>query len=165
MGVGFDSIGIEVEFSVQAGVHGGQVIALEVIVDVGLPVAIHVVSAAFEELHVLEGESLGLLRKLSEALGQRPRLRIKIHKHEVEPFRTADGGEREVLGAESIDPVDLGGVVEGAVEVVGPSVIEAAKKLARSAAFGRRSSAMAADVKESTQHVISAANGEQGFPD
>src|SRR5512133_1315137 len=101
MRIWLDGVGVEVEFPVQTGVHGGQVIALEVIVDVGFPVAIHVVSAALEELHVLEGESLGLLRKLTEALGQRPSLRIKVHKYKVEPFLTADGDKCEVLGAES----------------------------------------------------------------
>ncbi len=53
--------------------------------------------------------------------------------------------------------VNFGGVHERAIEAVGPSVISAAKQLARAATLGRRSGAMAADVIEAAQFPIDSA--------
>jgi hypothetical protein len=79
---------------------------------------------------MLEGESHGLLYKFAKALRQRSGVEIEIHEYQVEPFFTAHRGERKVFRAEPLDTFDLGGVIEGAIEVVGPSVIDTAKKLA-----------------------------------
>ena len=48
----FDRVGVVIEFAVQSGVHAGQVIAFEVIVDICFPVALHLVGTALEKLHV-----------------------------------------------------------------------------------------------------------------
>jgi hypothetical protein len=125
MGVRFHGVGVEIEFAVQTGMHRRQMVALEIVVDVGFPVALHVVDTALEELHILKRKSLGLLYKFAKALRQWPGVQIQIHEYQVEPFFTAHRGERKVFGAEPLDIFDLGGVIERAIKVVGPSVIDA----------------------------------------
>src|SRR5579862_4579670 len=141
--------------------HAGQVISLKVIVDVGFPIALHVVDAALEQLHLAERKFLGLHRKRSQTRPQRWGMRIKIHKHEIEPFLDAHWNERELLRTKSLEAFDLGRADERTVEVIGPSVIAAAKKFARTAAFCRRPGPVPADVVKTSQDSVDSSHEDQ----
>ncbi len=160
MRIGLDRVGVEIEFAIQAGMHGRQVVALKIVVDIGFPVALHLIGAALKELHGAKWKTLGLWSEVADALVERTGIGIEIHEDQVEPFFAAHRHERKVFRAEAFDSFDLGGMVEGAIEVVGPSVVDAAKKFARSAALRRRSSAMTADVVESAELLIGSTNYE-----
>jgi len=100
--VRLDCAGVEVEFVIQTGMHGGKVVALEIVVDAGLPVAPHVVGAAFEEVHARGGEAFGLPREISQAFEQRLGVGIEVHKYQVEPFFAAHRGKGEVFRLEPL---------------------------------------------------------------
>ena len=55
-----------VDFLHQAGMGDGDVIALEIVVDVDLPIAVNHVVAAFGKLETFELETLRLLRNRAE---------------------------------------------------------------------------------------------------
>src|SRR5205823_1969638 len=59
-----------VDFLHQAGMRDGNVIALEIVVDVNFPIAIDDVIAALGKLQTLELETLRLLRSLAEVWRQ-----------------------------------------------------------------------------------------------
>src|SRR5579864_9496443 len=145
--------------------NGGKVVALEIVVNVSFPVALHVVSAALEELHCFERKALRLLRQIAEARKQWRRVRIEIHKDEVEPFLAANRHQREVFSLESLHAVDLGRVIEGSVEVVGPSVVDATEELARSATLCSGAGAMPADIEKTAKLLSGAAHDDKRFPD
>src|SRR5580658_9548327 len=138
--------------------HAGQVIALKIIVHIGLPVALHVVSAALEQLHRGKGKLLRLPRQLAQTLAQGPRLRIKVHEHQVEPFLGMHRLQSEVCGTKSVHPFDFGGAEQSAVEAISPAVISAAKQFARTAAFCRRSGPVPTNVIETSHSSIEPAH-------
>src|SRR5437879_7221324 len=138
--------------------HAGQVVALEIIVDISFPVAFHVVSSTLEELHALKVELFSLLWQRFEALSQRTRVGVQGHENEVEPFFGAHRHESKVLGAKSLDSFDFGCADQRAVKTVGPAVIAAPEKLAGAAAFGGRAGTVPAYVVEPAQLAIRAAD-------
>jgi hypothetical protein len=60
--VGLDHVRIEVKLPVEAGMHTRQMVAFEIVVHVGFPVALHVVSAPLKQLHFRERKTLRLSR-------------------------------------------------------------------------------------------------------
>ena len=60
--VRLNHVGIEIQFAIQPGMHAGQVIVLQVVVHISLPVALHVVGAALEQLHLCKRKLLRLCR-------------------------------------------------------------------------------------------------------
>src|SRR3954464_9726140 len=138
-----------------------QMISLKVVVDVRFPVALHVISAPLEEFHFAEGKLLYLHGQLTQTLAQRPRIGIEIHKHKVEPFVDSHWRKRKVLRTKVLYAFDLGRTDQSAVETVGPTVVSAAKQLARAAALGRRTRTMPANVEETPQLSIESADTQQ----
>ena len=124
----FDDIGVVVEFAIQTGMDAGQVISLEIVIDVCFPIAPHFVDASLKQLHTDERKFPGLLRQTPEALFERRRIRIEVYEDEIEPNLDAKRHEREILRAESFDTFDFRRVDERAVKTVSPSVIGAAKQ-------------------------------------
>src|SRR5947207_14543405 len=99
----------------------GNVVALEIIVDVNLPVAVDDVIAALREVQALELEAVGLLRDLPQVGGKRLGLKIEVDKHELAPSfaaqrHHADGGAIDTVGA-----IDCRRTNHAAVEGEGPT--------------------------------------------
>lgn len=78
--------------------HAGQVIALKIIVNVGLPIAFHVVRPTLKEFHPGEIETLHLFGKLPQALRQRLGIRVEVDENEVKPLRRTYRCECEIAG-------------------------------------------------------------------
>jgi hypothetical protein len=77
--------GAEVEFPVQARVHRGHVVALEMVVDVDLPVRTHRVAAGGDVVHALERAAARRVLHRGEVIDERRRRRIEVREHEVGP--------------------------------------------------------------------------------
>src|SRR5882762_8965180 len=75
------------------------------------------------------------------------------------------GARAKSSGLNPFDSFDFGSVIQRAVEVVGPAMVEAAKKLAGATTFGGRSGAVTTDVEEATQSIVRTAHDQQGFSD
>jgi hypothetical protein len=163
LGMRFDRVGIEVQFPVQSRMDARQMVALQVVINVCLPIALHVIRAALEEFHFREWEFVSLPGQLTQRLKQWCRPRIKIHEHEIEPFFGSYRCQRKVLWTKPLDAFDLSGTDQRAIEVIRPSVICAAKQLARPATLSGRTGAMAAYVIETSQLLIGSADKQQRF--
>src|SRR5437588_641381 len=75
-----------IEFPIQAWVNAWQVVALEKIVDVNLPVAFHHVIAPLDQLQVLQRVHSRLIRQFTQTGNQSLRSRIQIHEHPRSPL-------------------------------------------------------------------------------
>ena len=141
--------------------HAGQVVTLEIVINISLPVALHVVSATLKQLHPGKTKTFGLRGKLSQALDQRLGSGIKIDEDQIEPFFGSHRSQRKLFGIESGLAFKFGGADERAVKPVGPTVIAATKQFSRTASLGGRSGAMAADVIETAQFALSPAHQQK----
>ena len=56
LSIWFDGVGVVVDFAIEPRVNAGHMIALEIVIDVSLPVTVHLVSAALGKLHAAEVE-------------------------------------------------------------------------------------------------------------
>ena len=96
-----DRVRVVIQLAVQSGMHAGQVVAFEIVVHVSLPVALHVVGAAFEQLHSSKAKTLRLLGKLPQSFQQRFGVRIEVDEDQVGPFFGPHRSQRKVFGIES----------------------------------------------------------------
>src|ERR1700687_3201780 len=142
-----------------------QVVSLKIVVDVGLPVAVHFVGAALGEPHAAEIELLRLGGQFAQRLAQRAGLGIKIDKDEVEPFFDANQKEAEVFGIKILGAVEFGGDEQSAVEAVSPAVVAATEEFAVSTARGGVARAMAANVIKAAENAVVAARDEERLSD
>jgi len=140
-----------IQLAIECRMHAGQVISLKIVVDVGFPIALHVVATTFEELHRGEVEFLGLHFHAAEGLVEGLSIRIQIDENQIEPFLNSDRGEGKLVGIESEDTVKFGGIHQASVEPIGPPVICTAEQLSGTAPFGRGTGPVTANVIEATQ--------------
>src|ERR1700716_3311537 len=71
LGIRLDAVGVVADFAIEGRGDARQVVTLEIVVDIGLPVAIHLVGAALGKLHAAEIELLGVDGQFAETLAQR----------------------------------------------------------------------------------------------
>ena len=130
--------------------HIGHVIALEIILDIGFPVAADLMRGAAHE-------AIGLDRPVAQSFvehghrsGKRRGIAIHIDEDEAAPGLATDRIERIVAWIESLGRTEIPRIGKPAVERVAPTVI-AAHKRARAfalAILGQRAGAMPAHIVE-----------------
>src|SRR5580704_4156659 len=143
---GFHCIGRIIQLPVQSRMHAGQVIAFKIIVHVSLPVAFHFIRPALEEFHSGKIEAFYLLWKYAQTLHQRLGVGIQVDENQVEPLLNPHRCQRESVRTEIMLAFELGSSDQGSIQPVSPTVVAAAKELARTASFSRRSGTMAANI-------------------
>ena len=140
--------------------HVRQVVALEIVVHVDLPVAGHFVGDAAAK------RVAGQARAQADVDSLRPRgevhARIEGGEHQSLPLHHGHLGQADVLGTEPGRVGHVGRGAQTAVEAVVPAVVAAAQG-ARAApvAQGQRSGAVAADVVQAAQDAVLAAHDQQ----
>src|SRR2546423_15558689 len=155
-----------IDFAHQAGMRDGNVVALEIVVDVDLPIAIDDVVAAFGELQSGKLKAARLFGNSSEIRGKAfgtllTRRRIEIHKDEF--FLRFEAHRNHAHGAaiEEFDTVNVGCADQFSVEGVSPTVVLAAHDVLAAAAESDWSRAMAAHVAEGAERSLLVAHDEQ----
>ena len=151
--VRFDPVLIVVELLVQPRVHHGQVVTLEVVVDVDLPVACQVPLPAHHPLHPFGVEFLRPRRDVLEKMGQWRRLVVQVAEDERAPRRDLHRQQVHILGTEVGRPLHLRRANQGAGERIGPAVVFALHRLPLAAAGRHRAGAVQADVVEAAQRL------------
>jgi hypothetical protein len=141
------------------------VVTLEIIVDVGFPVAVHLVGTPLGKFHIAEIELLRLVGQFAEGLEQRGRFSVEVDENKIEPFLDADGNESKVGGIEILYPFKFGSDEEGAVETIGPAMVGATKELAVPATGSGITGAMAADIVKAAKNAILATGYEKRLPE
>src|SRR5215471_12455594 len=143
----------------------GDVVALEIIVDVDLPIAIDDVVAALRKLQAVELEAARLLGDFSQIDEEWLGVKIEVYKNELAPGFAAQRHHAHGAAVEKLDAIHVRRADEAAVESVGPAVILAAQDISAAAAEGDGSSAMAADVAESPKFALLVANDDDRLAD
>jgi len=141
----------------------GDVVALEIVVNVNLPVAIDDVVAALSKLQALELEPLCLLGNLAKIRRERLGFQIEIHEDEVFPSFAAKWNHAHGAAVEELDALDVRCADEAAVQSVGPAMILAAQNIFAAAAESDRSGTMAANVAEGAQFALPVTDDDDGF--
>jgi hypothetical protein len=153
-----DPVGVVVELLEELRVGDRKVVALQVIVDVDLPVALDQVLTPLDQahvIHVVAGRS-HLGGDGAQHLQQRRRIGREADEDERAPSVDAHRHQAEVLLAEILRVLHLGAGTQGAVEAVGPAVIPALQRLAVPACEGHLPGPMAAHVVEPAELTIQA---------
>jgi hypothetical protein len=138
-------------------------VALEVIVDVHLPVAIDVIIVAFGERQALEWKSARKLRNIAKIIGKRKSAAIEIHKNELLPGFAAHRNHTHGGAIEQFDAIDFGSADEAAFERVGPAMVGAIEHVSASTTLGDGARAMTTDVAESAKSARLVTDDDDGF--
>src|SRR5215471_2123626 len=129
----------------------GDVVGVEIIVDIDLPVAVDDVVAALGKRQVFELEFARLLRNVAEKFGKCRRLRIEVDKDELLPGFAAQRDHAHGGAIEEFHAVDFGRADQAAIERVSPAVIGAVQNLLATRALGDGSRTVTADIAEGAQ--------------
>src|SRR5208282_5775591 len=154
-----------IDFAHQAGVSDGNVVALEIVVDVNLPVAVDHIVAALDGLQAFELEAAGLFGNLAEGDEKRLGVWIEVDEDELLPSFQPQRHHAHGAAVEELDAFDVGRADEAAIERVSPAVVAAAENIFAAAALRDRAGAVAADVAEGAQRALLVAHNDDGFTD
>src|SRR5690349_17773549 len=143
----------------------GNVVALEIVVDVNLPIAVDHVVAALGEFQTFELEAAHLLGNLSQAGGERLGVEIEIHKDKLAPGFAAQRHHAHGAAVEEFDAIDVRRANQAAVERVGPAMILAAQNVFAAAAERDGPGAMTADIAEGAQLALLVAHDDHWLAD
>ena len=160
---GIGAILCVVDFLHQAGMGDGDVVALEIVVDVNLPIAIDDVVAALGKLQAFKLKTTRLLRNLTEIRGQGLGLQIEVHEDKLFPGFAAKRHHSHGAAVEEFNAFNVRSADQTAIESVSPAVILATQNVLAAAAKRDRTGTMAANVAESTQFPLLVANDDDGF--
>src|ERR1051326_484787 len=143
--------------------HARQMVALEIVIYIRLPIALHAVVATLHEVHFRERKFRDLGRKLAQVFGEGWSMGIEIDKYPLLPRFAANWTQAKLIVMEILDALHFGRAEQVAFERVSPAVVAATKDLARAATFGGWPRAMAADVVKAAQSAIIPAGNKNGF--
>ena len=149
-----DAIAVVVDFFVQARMDDRDVVPLEVVVDVDLPIAGELVLFAHDVAHRCTAKSRDAAGDVSEHILERRCGAVEIHEDERPPRRNGDGAKAHVGGRESFDAFHLRRAKQLALEAVGPSVVLALKRLSLATAVRDRARAVKTYVVKPTQRCL-----------
>src|SRR6202022_1137320 len=146
-----------VQLAEEPGMHDRDVIALEIVVDVYLPVAVQLpVLAAGEAVSAVVALAQVVEQLGAEVVAKRDGVIAQVHEHEIVPRLHAKLRKAEVRAIEALDAFHLRRREQPAIETVRPSVIAALQDRSLARAFRNRAGAMTADVRHRAQNVVTA---------
>ena len=156
-------VAVVVDRAVEARVRDRDVVALEIVVDVDLPVRLQGVVAALERHQLGEAEPgrFDLGGDLAQEVGERRRAGVEIHERHRPELFDARLAQPHLLRPEALDALHLARPEQTAIEPVGPTVVAALQRGRVAAALDDPAGAMRADVPERAQRAVATAGGEQ----
>src|SRR5215831_13661873 len=163
--VRFEAVGIggDVDLGRKARVGDRAVVALEEVLARDLPVRLDLVFGAEAKLERLDvDDRRDPLRHVSEGLGQRWRVGVRVHEDERAPAVDGDLLEAELGEVEAGLAVRARRGAQGAVEAVRPCVVRALQRFAPAGAGRDDVAAMAADVEEGSDVSLARACNNYG---
>src|SRR6516164_6599829 len=141
-----------------------MVSAVQVVVDVDLPVAVNVVSAAIKELQPADPERRNALHDSPEKFVQRRSFRIEVHEYETLPHFDSDRHKAVVRAAEVLHAFELGHAFERTIQTILPTVVRTLQDLRLSTRLRNNGGRMmATHVEKSAQRPIHAAHNNDGL--
>ena len=148
-------VGAIVEHFGQPRMHVRQVVALEEVVDVDLPVARELVAVAAQVAHRGQVDRRDAFGDAGVDLVERRHVVAQRHEHQALPFVHAQRRQADVLDLEVAGVLHLRRAAQLAGEGVGPAVVLAVQRLGALAVAQReRPRAVAADIWKCAQHAV-----------
>src|ERR1035441_6939953 len=143
---------------------GHVISAVEVIIDVDLPVAMYVVAPPVEVVQLADSEGRNALGEAAEELLQRRGLRVEVHEHKALPGFDLDGNQTVLRAIKVLHAIGLRHALERAVEAVFPSVVRTLQNLRMTAGLSHNGgSVVTADIIEGAQRTVGSANDDDRF--
>src|SRR5580692_3488593 len=103
----------------------GDVVALEIVIDVNLPIAIDDVVAALDGLQALELEAASLFGNFAEIGGERLGVGIEVDEDELFPGFETQRKHAHGAAVEEFDTFNVGSANQPAIKRVRPAMIAA----------------------------------------
>src|SRR5262249_17510906 len=116
-----------VDLSHQSRMRDRNVISLEIVVDVNLPVALNDIVAPFGELQPVETKSERFLRNISKKRRERLGARVEIHEDKIFPGIDPQRHHAHRAAIEKLHTLDIWRPDQPAVQGISPPVIPAAQ--------------------------------------
>src|SRR5262249_5562348 len=107
----------------------GNMVALEIVIDVDLPVARDEVIAPLRQMQAVELESAGLLRNLPEESPERFGIPVEIHEDELFPNFAAQRDHAHRGAIKELHAVHVRRAEKTPIEGVGPAMVLAAQHI------------------------------------
>src|SRR5271166_6149326 len=104
-----------------------MIAAVEIVIDIDLPVTLQGISLAREEMDVSQSERRDACGKIAEECLERGSVLVQRDEDEVFPDGDAERNEAVLGAVEVADAGELGHAYEGAIEAIGPAVIGTAQ--------------------------------------
>jgi len=144
--------------------HDGNVVTLEVVVNVNLPVAVDDVIPALGKRQLREGKFPSQLRNVANKFGEGRSIRSKIDKNKLLPGFASQ--RHHTLGGaiKKFYAVNFGGPDEPAIERVRPAVIRAIQNIPRSGTLRDGPRAVPANVAEGAKGACFVAHDNHRLP-
>ncbi len=140
-------IGLVVDLTVQSRVHQGNVVSLEVVVHVQLPVRRDWVVPRQHMLHALELKRCALRGQIGVKAVEGWCLRVQCREDHWSEHMDLHGLETNTGRIEGLRAIHLRSAQQLALQTVGPAVIATDYSVGVPAALGQWSGAMATDVE------------------
>src|SRR5690242_10713247 len=134
--------------------HVGNVVPFEIVVDVHLPVSVHVVIDAPHERQLVDAGGRDPLADPREIRLERLGPPGQRHEYQPPPLRERYRGEAVVTLVEQLHLVEVRHAAQHPVESVGPAVILADQHVGVAVLHGERSAAVAAHVVKRPQLAV-----------
>src|SRR5579863_7504206 len=140
-----------------------DVIPLEIVIDVDLPVALDHVISPLSELQTVETKAPRLFGNVAEKHGERFRARVEINEDEVFPGFDAERHHAHCAAIEKLHAFDVRCPDQSTVERIGPPMVAAAQDVLAAAARRDRPRAMAAYVAKCSQPAFFVTRDDDRF--
>src|SRR5580704_5023655 len=163
--IGVGAILRVIDFAHEPGMRDGDVVALEIVVNVHLPIAIDDVVAALDGLQALELEAARLFGNFAEICGERLGVGIEIDEDKLFPGFETQRKHAHGAAVEEFHTFNVRCADQSPVKRVRPPVIATTENILAAAALRDRPGAMATDVAERAQRALFVADNDDWFAD
>ena len=144
--------------------HVRDVVPLQVVVYVHLPVRVHVVIDPTGEPELADAGGRDALPDTFQVGLERLGTLRQAHEHEAFPFREVHGGEAVVPLVEQLHAIEVRHPPQHPIEPIGPPVVLADQHVGVAVLHRQRAAAVAADVEEGAQRAILPAYYDDRLP-
>src|SRR5262245_66347737 len=121
----FDHVSVVVKLAMKRGVYRRKMVALQVIIDVNLPIALDDVFASLDLAELSIDQGTHPRADLAKLSGQRRNLLREAHEHQRSPFGNAKLYQTDGARRKPTDTVHFRRFQQTAVEPVSPAVVAA----------------------------------------
>src|SRR5882672_10140043 len=119
-----------VQLAIQTGMHARQVVSLKIVIDIGFPVAVHLINTSLEQAQRLGSSEARFLRQRAQIPGQGCCVGVEVDEDKSKPLLHLDGRKRKGCWIKILHLIKLWRADQSAIQPIGPTVVSAAEHFA-----------------------------------